>query len=423
VPLFLKSGSRLPERRGKALRPVTLDGMTRHLTGHYLKSLRKLPLDEITAAQINTAIGRIRYGADGRKPAPSAAWKIHWMLNSFFEWARETGKVGLDFVSPMGQVEEPPKGDPRTRYLDHDEIRLYWNACREWEREVLAEEAHVAAGGKRYTAGAPTYTDFPRIGMLLLLTGCRPQEIGDMRWSWIDLDAGELRIPREDYKTGNKFPKDATHIIFPLCGTAVDILRSVERKPGRDYVFGKVGNKGKTSTGKCLGCDLSHVRANIDRRIAGLGGARRVAKVGVAAADRDVEIRVREMLANGVPAYRIRSETHAGWHTIKEIKANVEAGEPIPEPAQVKAIPPWQLPDIRRTFRTQLGAVPGVSREIVERLIGHLIGNKIERVYDKYEYWAEKRAASDRWDSHVAAIIDGSVEKVVRPKFGQRRSA
>jgi hypothetical protein len=126
------------------------------------------------------------------------------------------------------------------------------------------------------------------------------------------------------------------------------------------------------------------------------------------------------MLASGVPTYRIRREAHAGWHTIKEIQARIDAGLPVAEPAQGKKLPHWQLRDIRRTFSTQLRSVPGVPREIVERLLGHLVGNKIERTDNKHEYWPEKRDAIAKWDAYLHAIIDGTVQKIERPKFGLR---
>jgi integrase len=406
VPLFLKS----PGKDGDRKRG-TLASMTRYLTDRrYFGPLHKLPIDEITSQQLNILIDKIEYGGDGRKPSQSSAWQCYWILNGFFEWANRTDKVPLGFVNPMGRVRQPKQVDARTRVLDHDEIRLVWNTCLEWESHVLADQAGLKASGKRRDAGKPSLADFPRIIRLMLLTGCRPQEIGDMQWSWLDLDAGELAIPRENYKTDKKWPKDATHIIFPLCSTAVDILRSVEhRRP--DYVFGSPGNKGRKATGVGAGCDLTCMQRKLNKRLQTLGAP---------AIAHDVEIRVREMLAGGVPNYRIRREAHVRWSTIKQIEANVKAGIPVPEPMERTAIPDWQMRDLRRTFRTHIGSIPGVSSDIAERMIGHLVGSKMQRVYDKYEFWAEKRAASNAWEAHLHSIIDGSVAKIERPKFGRR---
>ena len=266
----------------------------------------------------------------------------------------------------------------------------------------------MAAGGKRIKAGKASFTDYSRVVRLLFCTGCRPQEIGDLKWSQVNLDAAELMIPQAIYKTGKDTKVD---VIFPLCDTALKILRSVKPKPGREYVFGSIGNKGRSSTGAGAGLDLTHVTRNLNRRIA---------NAGAPAIDPSIEQRVRELLANGVPTYRIRSEAHVGWHTIKQVQARIEAGLPIVEPAHGKALPHWQLRDVRRTFSTQLNAVPGVSEETVERLLGHLVGKKMKRTYDKYERWPEKRDAIAKWDAQLHMIIDGTAQKIGRPKFGQR---
>jgi integrase len=87
-------------------------------------------------------------------------------------------------------------------------------------------------------------------------------------------------------------------------------------------------------------------------------------------------------------------------------------------------VPPknWTPHDIRRTFRTRLSEI-GVQNDVAEALLGHAIGNKIKRTYDRYHHWPEKRAALARWEDKLRAIIAGTAEKVVAPRFGQRRSA
>jgi integrase len=392
VPLFLKAGD---------LRPSTLKAWTAQLTGYYLRPLHKLPLDEITPAQISTQIDRILYGADGRKASPAVAWQVYWVLNRFFVWAYETSKVARDFVNPMGQVKEPPKGVARDRNLEDDEIRLIWRACEEWEAEVLADDAREAASGQRGRAGQRSSTDFPRAVRLLFLTGCRPQEIGDLKWSYLDLEAGEVCFPAEVYKTGKKVTGD---IIFPLSDQAIEILRRCEgsRQKGRDYVFGRKGNK--------AGVDLDNVHRKINRRIAKMG----------APIEPAVEQRVRDMLADGIPTYRIRKEAHVSWSRIGRIKSRMDAGTPVGEAP--KPLAPWQTRDIRRTFSTKCHGI-GIPFDDVERLMGHIVGKKIARGYNKHEYWPEKRAAIARWDAHLASIIGGTAEKVVRPTFGQRSAS
>lgn len=54
---------------------------------------------------------------------------------------------------------------------------------------------------------------------LLLLTGCRKQEIATLQWAWVDVDRSCLRLP--DSKTGAK--------VVPLATAALDILASLPR--------------------------------------------------------------------------------------------------------------------------------------------------------------------------------------------------
>ena len=62
---------------------------------------------------------------------------------------------------------------------------------------------------------------------LLLLTGCRRNEILSLCWDWVDYDRGMLKLP--DSKSGAK--------IVPLGTPAISLLRSIPRKSGNPFVF------------------------------------------------------------------------------------------------------------------------------------------------------------------------------------------
>jgi integrase len=62
---------------------------------------------------------------------------------------------------------------------------------------------------------------------LLLLTGCRKNEILSLQWDWVDFERGVLRLP--DSKTGAK--------VVPLGQSAIEILRSIPRKADSPYVI------------------------------------------------------------------------------------------------------------------------------------------------------------------------------------------
>jgi integrase len=61
---------------------------------------------------------------------------------------------------------------------------------------------------------------------LLLLTGCRRDELGDLRWTEVDLDTGIMTIPGSRTKTSRE-------LILTLPPTAVDILKTIPRHERR----------------------------------------------------------------------------------------------------------------------------------------------------------------------------------------------
>jgi len=60
---------------------------------------------------------------------------------------------------------------------------------------------------------------------------------------------------------------------------------------------------------------------------------------------------------------------------------------------------PFTLHDLRRTARTQLAAL-GVRREVAERCLGHAIRG-VEGIYDRHDYFKERRRALERWTDLV----------------------
>jgi integrase len=60
--------------------------------------------------------------------------------------------------------------------------------------------------------------------------------------------------------------------------------------------------------------------------------------------------------------------------------------------------------DIRRTVRTGLVRLPGVSADVAEAVIGHATAG-IVKVYDRHDRLSEKRKALEAWAAHVEAIV------------------
>ena len=69
--------------------------------------------------------------------------------------------------------------------------------------------------------------------------------------------------------------------------------------------------------------------------------------------------------------------------------------------------------DLRRTAATRMAEV-GVPKDHIAKVLNHVEGGPAAtRVYDRYDYDAEKRKALDRWERRLLAIIQGKPSKVV----------
>jgi integrase len=193
-----------------------------------------MPIDEITTPQIKACIDAI-----AEKSGPVAA-SVSWIpMSVLFKWAIDPkgGYLPVDHKNPMAHVDQLPQGKERERVLTDEEIQTIWLACEQWEADVLREEQNLAAGklGKR---GARLLPHYPRAIRLLFLTGLRAQEIGDLQWDELDLHNGEIKIPGS--RTKNHHP-----LHNPLSSMALDILRSVPRRPDKTNVFGSGARPGK----------------------------------------------------------------------------------------------------------------------------------------------------------------------------------
>ena len=93
---------------------------------------------------------------------------------------------------------------------------------------------------------------------LLMLTGCRRSEVLTLRWTEVDLEAGELRLG--DAKTGPR--------VVQLPPTAVRLLEAVPRREDSSWVF-----PGRDRNGRYSGDGLNHVW-HIVRSRAGLDDVR-----------------------------------------------------------------------------------------------------------------------------------------------------
>jgi integrase len=175
--------------------------------------------DEITKRDVSELLdGIIERGS------PITANRAYAVIRRLFGWAHEKDIVKS---SPCEGLTRPVKERSRDRILDDGEIRLFWHACE--------------------GAGYP----FGSIGKLLLLTGQRLREVGEMTDGELDLALRQWTIPRQRSKN------DEAHIV-PLSDAALAVFDSLPRIRGaKGYLF--------TTTGETAASGFSRAKAAIDK--------------------------------------------------------------------------------------------------------------------------------------------------------------
>ncbi|TAL81019.1 MAG: site-specific integrase [Beijerinckiaceae bacterium] len=74
--------------------------------------------------------------------------------------------------------------------------------------------------------------------------------------------------------------------------------------------------------------------------------------------------------------------------------------------------PAWRFHDLRRTAVTGMNEI-GIQPDVVELCVNHVSGHKagVAGTYDRSKKLAERRAAFERWASHVAGVVSDSDRK------------
>jgi integrase len=139
--------TRYLDAKRDVLRPNTFKAAERYFAEHW-KPLHNRPLDGIKRADVAARLQEL-VKAHGRTSAARARDN----LSALFGWAM---KEGLCEANPVIATNDPTDGmQARDRVLNDSEVRAIWNACQD--------------------------DDFGRIVKLLLLTGCRREEVGGAR--------------------------------------------------------------------------------------------------------------------------------------------------------------------------------------------------------------------------------------------------
>jgi integrase len=183
-------------------KPRTFLETERHLMVQ-AKALHAHPVDGI---ERRTIAGRLANIAE--KSGPAAANRCRASLSAYFTWLAREG------------------------YADANPVAFTNKAIEVGERKHVISDADLA---KIWQALDDDASDYATIVKLLLLTGCRRDEIGSLRWSEIDLDAATIELPPERTKSRREF-------VVPLPPAAIAILKARPRQDGRDTVFGRGEN-------------------------------------------------------------------------------------------------------------------------------------------------------------------------------------
>ena len=176
------------------------------LENHILPALGMMPLAMVETAHVAALHYRLR-------ETPRAANRALSVLSKMFSLAAAWGLVA-DGTNPCRGVRKY-KEKKRERFLTREEYRRLGMALVEAEAEA---EAGVEGAVSPYAIAALR---------LLMLTGCRLNEILTLRWDDIDRTACEFRL--RDGKTGAR--------MVPLTPTAETVLAGIARVPNNPWVI------------------------------------------------------------------------------------------------------------------------------------------------------------------------------------------
>jgi integrase len=300
------------------LRKSSYESTECYLRKHW-KPLHNLQATKVDRNAIATRLNAIETGISSVTAA-----RARVALSTMFAWAIGEGRVE---INPVIGTNKPPEPVARDRVLSDAEVGEIWAACRD--------------------------DSFGYIVKLLLLTGARRDEIGDLAWNEIDLDERVINLPPGRTKNGRP------HSV-PLAPPAIAILESVPHSMRADgtlkYLFGE-GQGGFSGWSKAK---------------AALNGRINDARTAVAAG----------------------------------LGKTARKSQPIVD---------WRLHDLRRTVATVMAGKLGVLPHIIEATLNHVSGHKagVAGVYNRATYDREVAAALLIWADHLKSIVEGGDRKIV----------
>src|SRR5262249_13482578 len=155
------------DARVGSMKPRSYLETKRHLEKHF-EPLHNVALTNIARFDVASRVREI-----AKASGPVAANRARASLSAMFRWAIGEGICDQNLVAGTNKQDE---NGPRERSLSDAEAAAVW-------------------------LGAPD-NDYGRIVRLILLTGCRRGEIGDLKWSEVDTKAKTITLPKERTKNG-----------------------------------------------------------------------------------------------------------------------------------------------------------------------------------------------------------------------------
>ena len=191
-------GATIPDylaARQLAMKPRSYEETKRHL------EIQWRPLHRFSIRNVARANVAAETNAIAKRSGPVAANRARASLSAFFRWAIGHG---LCDENPVAGTSKQQENGPRERSLSDAEVAAVWLAAPE--------------------------NDYGRIVQLLMLTGCRRDEIGSLQWSEIDTEAKTITL------TASRTKNHTEHMV-PLSERALKIIEAIPRRD-RDFVFG-----------------------------------------------------------------------------------------------------------------------------------------------------------------------------------------
>jgi len=219
IDLYEKEGCFIQrgKRQGEPMKDRTKTYTIARLRHHVVPLLGSKRVSEVNVGEIERFFGDVATGKSASdtkighrkrivvRGGDGAARKVFRDLSAVFSFAVRRQIVE---ANPCEKAVVRKTDNRRERFLSIDEIKRLGAALDELEVEGMNRKAL-------------------NITRLWVLTGCRRQEIAELKWHEIDFERGLLVLA--DSKTGRS--------VRPLAAAAVKLLHTIQRDEDSDYVF------------------------------------------------------------------------------------------------------------------------------------------------------------------------------------------